>query len=106
MCIRDRDKGILVQNSNLVMEGAKIEVNVNNENNVALDFDSNSIGKLVETSVIGNININNASEVTLENSAVAGDITLDANSALAMDTSSTEKFYGMISGHNNGSRCV
>lgn len=100
------DKGILVQNSNLVMEGAKIEVNVNNENNVALDFDSNSIGKLVETSVIGNININNASEVTLENSAVAGDITLDANSALAMDTSSTEKFYGMISGHNNGSKVV
>ncbi|MGL5592728.1 MAG: autotransporter domain-containing protein [Cetobacterium sp.] len=100
------DKGILVQNSNLVMENAKIEVNVNNKNNIALDFDNNSTGKLVETFVTGNININNTSEVILENSTVTGNITLDKNSALAMDTVSTEKFNGVISGHNNGSKVI
>ena len=100
------NKGILIDKTSMILKNSKIEVNVLNDKNIALDFKNESKGEVLSSTIIGNIAITDKSVIKLEDSKINGNILLDKSSSLALDKSTTENFTGIIKGNNNGSEVI
>ncbi|MGL5934711.1 MAG: hypothetical protein ACRCZI_03705, partial [Cetobacterium sp.] len=100
--LNGQDKGVAINDSTVNITNSSIGVNSENKDAIALQITNNSKLNISETTVKGGIDLND-SELNIKNSGIVGNIKLDNNSKLSMDTVSTESFTGTIEGSNDGS---